>query len=153
MRVAASPGWWTVSAAVSFLVLAGCTSVPPTTPRPPGPPATPTAVRTTVPVPSSVQLIPGQPPVVHHGTVPSPEIGVAYEHHLYVHCGIRAAQFGGRQWVAVSPTDVPPWSGAQPDPNYLHGSMTLLAPDLARFAWDGGGADFVPADPPLAPCA
>jgi len=37
-------------------------------------------------VPSSVQEIPGQPPVVHYGTVDSPEVGVAYEYHLYIHC-------------------------------------------------------------------
>ena len=86
--------------------------------------------------------------------VPSPEIGVAYEYHLYVHCGIRAAQFGGRDRAAVAPADDPPATGARPpDPNYLRGSMTLVAPGLARFAWDGGSADFVPAGPPLAPCA
>jgi hypothetical protein len=142
---------WTVSAAV---VLAGCTAPLATSPPPQASPNASAVARTTVPVPSRVQRIPGQPPVVHHGTVPSPVTGVAYEYHLYVHCGIRAARFGGREWAAVAPVSDPPATIARPsDLNYLRGSMTLVAPDLARFAWDGGSADFVPAGPPLAPCA
>lgn len=143
-------GWvGTVSAAV---VLAGCTAAPTTSP-PPASPSASAVARTTVPVPSSVQQIPGQPPVVHYGTVPSPETGVAYEYHLYVHCGIRAARFGGRHWAAVAPTGDPPATSARPpDPNYLRGSMTLVGPDLARFAWDGGSVHFRPTDPPLPPC-
>ena len=141
---------WTVSAAV---VVAGCTAVPTTSRSPQATPSASAVARTTVPVPSRVQRIPGQPPVVHHGTVPSPVTWVAYEYHLHVHCGIRAARFGGREWAAVAPTDPPATSAQRLDPNYLRGSMTLVAPGLARFAWDGGSADFVPADPPLAPCA
>ena len=141
---------WTVSVAV---VLAGCTAAPTTSPPPQTSPSASAVARTTVPVPSRVQRIPGQPPVVHHGTVPSPEPGVAYEYHLYVHCGIRAARFAGREWAAVAPMDPPATSAQRPDPNYLRGSMTLIARGLARFAWDGGSADFVPAGPPLAPCA
>ncbi len=103
-----------------------------------------------MPVPSSVQVIPGQPPLVHYGTVEDPQIGVAYEYHLYLHCGLRQATFGGRGWV-VRRSD-----GARPvmdQSQYATGAMTLVSPELARFEWPGGGADFVPADAPLQPCA
>jgi hypothetical protein len=114
------------------------------------PPVTTGAGRTIVPVPSSVQRIPGQPPVVHYGTIDSPDIGVAYEYHLYVHCGVRAARFGGRWWQAVSPSDERHTDGG---PGYLAGSMTLVQPDLARFAWAGCSADFTPAPIEPTPCA
>ncbi len=121
------------------------------------PPTVPTASVPIVPVPSSVYEVPGQPPVVLPGTVARPDPGVAYEYHLYVHCGIRAANFGDREWVVASTTSVPRGSGdggdRQPDINYRRGSMTLVAPDRARFAWDGGTADFVPATTPPPPCA
>jgi hypothetical protein len=110
-----------------------------------------------VPVPSSVRVVPGQPPVVLPGTVARPDLGVAYEYHLYVHCGTRAANFGDRWWVAVSTSPASPSGGdggsRQLDPNYRRGSMTLVAPDRARFAWDGGTADFVPVTTPPPPCA
>lgn len=70
---------------------------------------------------------------------------MAYEYHLSVHCGIRAARFGGRDWAAVAPVDeLSATSVRPPDPNHLLGSMTLVAPDLARFARDGDSADFTP---------
>ena len=101
-------------------------------------------------VPSSVQRIPGQPPVVHYGTVDDPQVGVAYEYHLYVHCGVRAARFGGRWWQSVAPGDgvTLPNDGSQ----YVTGSMTLVAPTIARFEWDGRSADFAPADDEPPPC-
>jgi hypothetical protein len=137
-------------AAVLVAVLAGCTSEARTDPQPSASPSVAATGRTIVPVPSSVQEIPGQPPVVHYGTVDNPDVGVAYEYHLYVHCGIRAAKFGGRWWLAVSPSDERYLSGGE---LYRAGSMTLVAPDLARFEWDGGSADFTPAETEPPPCA
>jgi hypothetical protein len=147
----------TFFAAVLVAVLAGCTSEESTSPQPSASPSAAAPARTIVPVPTSLQEIPGQPPVVHYGTVDNPEIGVAYEYHLYVHCGIRAAKFGGHWWLAVFPTNDRPFAGdgaTRPlNPNYLDGAMTLVAPDLARFEWVDGSADFTPAltEPP--PCA
>jgi hypothetical protein len=156
MRLGAGPRS-VVSAAVLLAALAACTPQVSTEARPPAPPSAPAPVRTVVPVPSTVQTFPDQPPFVHYGTVDDPEIGTAYEHHLYVHCGIRAAEFGGRWWSAVTPAGNNPFPGnrapGQPDPNHLHGSMTLVAPDLARFEWDGGSADFAPAAAAPPPCA
>jgi len=75
-------GWLSLMIAA---LLAGCGGG--TTPAPtPAPTTSAAPARTVVPVPSSVQEIPGQPPVVHYGTVDSPEVGVAYEYHLYIHC-------------------------------------------------------------------
>lgn len=150
-----------LASAAALVVIAACSPGAVSDAPAPAPTTAPPTVPTTsvpiVPVPSSVYEVPGQPPVVLPGTVARPEPGVAYEYHLYVHCGIRAAWFGDREWVVVSTTSVPPNSGddadRQPDLNYRRGSMTLVAPDRARFAWDGGTADFVPATTPPAPCA
>jgi hypothetical protein len=39
------------------------------------------------------------------------------------------------------------------DRNETAGAMTLVASDLARFEWDGGSADFTPAEAEPTPCA
>jgi hypothetical protein len=93
--------------------------------------------------------------VVHYGTVDSPEVGVAYEYHLYIHCGVRAALFGGRWWLAIQPGPLNPPPVAGPTAivtGYLTGSMTLLAADHARFDWDSGTAEFTPAQSEPVPC-
>jgi hypothetical protein len=90
---------------------------------------------------------------VHYGTIDSPEVGVAYEYHLYVHCGIRAAKFGGRWWLAA-PQRTDPFSANEvlARPELLGRGDALVAPDLARFEWDGGRADFAPAESEATPC-
>jgi hypothetical protein len=139
-------------ALVLVAVLAGCTSEVRTDAHPSASPSAAATARTIVPVPSSVQVIPGQPPFVHYGTVDDPEVGVAYEYHLYVHCGIRAARFGGRWWLAVSQAGDVRGRDRATDPNYVEGAMTLVASDLARFEWDGGSAGFTPAEAEPTPC-
>ncbi len=129
------------AAVASSIVPAGC---PTPGTEPVGPPDTPTpsaAQRSIVPVPTSLQVIPGQPPLVHYGTGENPQLGVD--------CGVRAARFGERWWVARSLVGARP--GMDGTSQYATGSMTLVSPELARFAWSGGSADFVPADvdPPL----
>jgi hypothetical protein len=87
---------------------------------------------------------------VHYGTVDNPDVGVAYEYHLYVHCGIRAAKFGGRWWLAIQPMDRPFAGEGATRPQ---DPMKLVAPDLARLRWDGGSADFTLAGAEPTPCA
>lgn len=130
--------------ATGAVVLAGCTQVAaPGGSATAAPPASPAAATTVVAVPSSVQEIPGQPPVIHYGTIDDPQLGVAYEYHLYVHCGIRNARFGGRWWQSTVLTNSQE-SLDEDGTGYVTGSMTLLEPRLARFEWDGQRADFVP---------
>lgn len=140
----------TAAIVAGSLTLASCTTAVTSPASTTAPSASPSVRRSVVPVPTSVQRIPGQPPFIHYGTVDHPEIGVTYEYHLYVHCGVRAAKFGGRWWIAN------PHSGAEP-PNdgsqYATGSMTLVAPDLARFEWDVSSADFAPASVEPLPCS
>lgn len=137
---------------LSVLLLAGCTTIE-ATGGPVDITAPPPTGVTPVPVPTSVQRIPDQPPVVHYGTVPDAELGVPYEYHLYVHCGIRIAEFAGRSWIALPHSDpLTPDAEIRPD-QYLPGAMTLLAPDRAMFVWSVGRAEFEPA-PSLQPlCA
>jgi hypothetical protein len=76
------------------------------------------------------------------------EVGVPYAYTLRTHCGILTAEFAGRWWIAVEPRPLP-GSG-----NRTAGTMTLVTPDLARFAWPGGTADFTPAGDRMLPlCA
>ena len=134
--------------AASVLLIAGCTTEQPVERSPSI--SAPPPQRTIVPVPSSLQRTPGQPPIVEYGTVENPQIGVSYEYHLFVHCGVRAARFGGRWWQSVVPSD------GRTLPNdrsqYVTGSMTLISPAVARFEWGGRSADFAPADVEPPPC-
>ncbi|WP_337830829.1 hypothetical protein [Pseudonocardia sp. TMWB2A] len=139
---------------VSVALLTGCTQHEGIAPIMTGPPPTPPASVPPVPVPTSVQHIPGQPPLVHYGTVPDARLGVSYEYHLYVHCGIRTAQFAGRTWIAQPEATDPltPETEIGPD-QYLEGAMSLPTPDIAVFRWPGGTAQFEPATTPQGPCA
>lgn len=79
-----------------------------------------------------------------------PVVGVAYPYDLYVHCGIRSARFGERDWAPPSPPPEPVRYTA-----YARGTMTLAAPDVARFEEDGTGlrVDLRPATVTPPPCA
>lgn len=84
------------------------------------------------------------------GTTASPlrfEVGVAYPHKLYVHCGVHGTHFAGRDWDASPPLESshgnPPvgW-----DQNEEQGTMTLETPNRARFRSSNGDrtATFIP---------
>ena len=80
---------------------------------------------------------------------PGAEIGQPYEYELYTHCGILSAEFDGREWDATPPlTDGsgnPPEGWGNPSD---HGTMTLLADNVAEFKSDGGlVARFAPRKP------
>lgn len=138
--------------ATGAVVLAGCTqAAAPGGPATAEPSASPAAATTVVAVPRSVQEIPGQPPVIRYGTVDDPQLGMAYEYHLYVHCGIRDARFGGRWWKSIVLTNSQEF--LDDGSGYVAGSMTLVEPTLARFEWDGQRADFVPTSVEPQPCA
>ncbi|GAA1311983.1 hypothetical protein [Pseudonocardia xinjiangensis] len=136
-------------ATVVAVLLTACT-VQGSDVAPTPPPEGRIASATIVPVEPSVQEIPGQPPDVHYGTVDDAQIGVTYEYHLYVHCGLRYARFANRWWAANPPVDET-FSGNSM--NYLDGAMTLVSADAARFEWTDGRVDFVPSSRPPAPCA
>jgi hypothetical protein len=75
------------------------------------------------------------------------EIGVAYPHRLFVHCGVLGTRFGGRDWNASPPLQSSP--GNPPagwDENEELGTMTLNSPDRATFRSSSGDriATFVP---------
>ncbi|GIF23120.1 hypothetical protein Ate02nite_58500 [Paractinoplanes tereljensis] len=76
---------------------------------------------------------------------------LAYAHQLYVHCGIRYANFEGRWWQAVHLGEVPMPGQIT---NYLVGTMTLVDADHATFRSEHPAlsADFIPfvGEPP--PC-
>ncbi len=138
----------------SAALLTGCTQHEGIPPIYYGTPPPPPASATPVPVPSSVQHIPGQPPVVHYGTVPDARLGVSYEYHLYVHCGIHTAQFAGRTWIAQPEAADPLTAETEIGPDqHLAGSMTLATPDIAVFRWPGGSAQFEPVAAPQGLCA
>lgn len=75
-----------------------------------------------------------------YGSVPPPPIpsvavtGSPYLYYLYVHCGIRYANFSGHWWEADTP---------QPEPSAAHGyeeaygTMTLISAEHARFQGRG----------------
>ena len=73
------------------------------------------------------------------------EIGVRYQHVLYVHCGVRYADFEGRRWLAdpiLGESNPPPGWGNPSDP----GTMELVAEDRAMFiSHSGERAFFIPA--------
>jgi hypothetical protein len=81
----------------------------------------------------------GPPP--HEGPPygPGAEIGRPYEYDLYTHCGILGAEFDGREWDATPPltngSGNPPEGWGNPSD---HGTMTLLAENVAEFKSDGG---------------
>jgi hypothetical protein len=81
---------------------------------------------------------------------------------LLTRCGIEWAKFDGRTWRATlsrpEPADLPDSSGLIHYDGFTKGTMTLLAPDRARFDVTDplvkpipGGVDFTPTDeaPPL----
>ncbi|WP_232661942.1 hypothetical protein [Pseudonocardia sp. TRM90224] len=80
------------------------------------------------------------PPVV----AGPPTTTISYPHTLFTHCGIRTMTFDGREWIAITHIE-------QPYPNqlidHIAGTVTLVRADLARFKWEGGISDFVPAQP------
>ncbi|MGH3860804.1 hypothetical protein [Actinokineospora sp.] len=83
------------------------------------------------------------------GNLGAPVVGVGYPFELNTHCGIRSATFGGRWWAAIAPTEQPHPGGR----DITVGTMTLVRPDLARFTWPDGTAEFVPVDSePMPPC-
>ncbi|MEV4508012.1 hypothetical protein AB0K00_03520 [Dactylosporangium sp. NPDC049525] len=67
------------------------------------------------------------------------KIGTPYPFDLHVHCGIRYADFTGTWWIAdpVQPNYHP--TSNYRGLNYVLGTMTLVAPDEARF--DGPAED------------
>ena len=95
------------------------------------------------------------------GSADDPVIGVAYPFRLFTHCGIRWTEFAGRTWTATTPRPEPatvpdPTTGMGSYDGYAEGTMTLLAPDRARFDIAAprslpGGVEFTPTDetPPL----
>ncbi len=96
-----------------------------------------------------------------------PKVGVPYPFDLYTHCGIRSAQFGGRQWQAAAPRPEPARrpgaDGTTQYTGYTAGTMTLLADGTLRFVitdplavGDGTSVVFMPlpaATKPPPPCA
>ncbi len=109
-----------------------------------------------LPAPGAVDVLP-DPPL----TGPAdPVAGVDYPYDLLTHCGIRWARFGGREWAPPSPLPEPGPPPAGPDGvvrynGYTRGTMTLVAPDLARFEVDGTGqrVDLGPITVAPPPCA
>ena len=100
--------------------------------------------KTSIPI-ATLAPMPTAEPAPEAGTA---EVNVRYHHALYVHCGVRYADFDGRRWLAdpvlttnegLSP---PPGWGNPSDP----GTMELLSKDRAMFlSHSGERAFFIPA--------
>jgi hypothetical protein len=78
---------------------------------------------------------PPAPPGTNLATGPdSPAVGNSYRYDLFVHCGIRYAQFGGRWWRAdpMQPEPMTTYGGGL----YVPGTMALVTADEARFTSD-----------------
>ena len=74
------------------------------------------------------------------------ELGKAYPFQLYTHCGVEyAVDFDGAFWDLADPA----WQSRSGNPPsgignpYQGGTMTLLDPDHARFAFSGGSIAFI----------
>ena len=142
--IATSRRWWIWCGVIAhvragLLVAAAALTLSACGAQAPAAPATPTA-----PPPAPAVAPTG-------GDVDHPVIGVAYPFELFTHCGIRTAEFGGRSWAAVHPTDQPHPGGH----DTTAGTMTLVSGDAARFDYAGSTAEFVPVIPPTAgnwPC-
>lgn len=69
------------------------------------------------------------------------EVGRAYPHNWYAHCGLGHLWFAGRVWKADTAVETPPNlpgpQGPGSGPELLPGYFTLTAPEHARF--DGPG--------------
>ena len=89
------------------------------------------------------------------------EAGVAFS--LLTHCGIRDAEYAGREWVAETPLPQPRGradeTGITTNDGHTEGTMTLVSDDLLRFVVTdplveevGLTVDFVPATAPLPLC-
>ena len=93
-------------------------------------------------------------------------MGKPYPYEMYTHCGIRAAYFDGRRWIAdpiLQKSDTNPLVGL-PDPPagwanpFDIGTMELVTDDRARFTSSTGLiAEFRPLPegtdyPPWVPC-
>ena len=83
-----------------------------------------------------------------YGTVPAPAIpsnavtGRPYEYYLYIHCGIRYANFSGHWWEADAPQPTPSAAYGYTEE---YGTMTLISTARARFRSDDGDTiDFHP---------
>jgi hypothetical protein len=91
-----------------------------------------------------------------YGTVTAPLIpsdavtGSPYEYYLYIHCGIRYADFSGHWWEADTPQPAPSEAHGYPED---YGTMTLTSASKARFRGDDGDTiDFHPFPDAPAPC-
>lgn len=97
--------------------------------------ADPAATATPAPMPTAAPLTDGAPT----------EIGVRYRHVLYVHCGVRNADFDGRRWLAdpiLGELSPPPGWGNPSDT----GTMELVSKNRALFlSHSGEQAFFIPA--------
>ena len=113
---------------------------------------TPTPTLTPTPMPAVERDRPEEPP-----QGPGVEIGTGYPYTLYVHCGVRDAQFDGRIWMAdptVSDKEInPPSDWIEDD---FEGVMELVRDDFALFtARSGRIIKFKPwpLDVAWSPCA
>ena len=95
---------------------------------------TPTPTLTPTPMPAVERDRPEEPP-----QGPGVEIGTGYPYTLYVHCGVRDAQFDGRIWMAdptVSDKEINPPSDWTDDDSV--GIMELVNDNLAVFTAESG---------------
>ncbi|GGJ83907.1 hypothetical protein GCM10010123_11990 [Pilimelia anulata] len=79
-------------------------------------------------------------PAAPRGGPAAPVRGQAYPYDLYTHCGLEFARFGGRTW-RVTPARPEPLpradaAGVETYTGYTAGTMTLMAPAVARFVMD-----------------
>ena len=112
----------------------------------------PTGTPTPMPMPTPGRNRPEGPP---QGL--GAEIGIGYPFSLYVHCGVRDAQFDGRIWMAdptVSDKEINPPSDRTEDD--FEGVMELVRDDLALFTARSGRIIKIkpwPLDVVWSPCA
>jgi len=100
-----------------------------------------TSLQTPTPAPKpTVERFYLEPPPLGAGV----EIGQDYQFSLYVHCGVRDANFDGRRWMAdpILGSGSPPRDWTSDDSK---GVMELVSEDLARFTSKTGRIiEFIP---------